>query len=550
MRLLDLRDNALFLQNWRERMRLPSVLSGVILSTVIIVLIFLNAYLNPPETRQYLDGKYTAVPIFWLDKVFWDIGVFQGVVLFLFGTLAANKMTVRERSSGTLDFHRSSPTPRVNQYLGLLFGAPSLEWCLFLGSFLVSLLVFLFSNIPAGIFVQFYLSLVLCAVFYHSLAILFAVAVNRKGVAAQRSSGFLVIMLSMYGLSGILYSMNLAVFYHLTWLPVYDQLSHFVFGATGYRDNAWIVGQRKAVSSFFTVPLPQIVLLALVQVPFLSLAAIGIFRKISFPERQIFSKSQLSIFNATVLFLVVGSLYSAIFYNASRYKFSSRSEILPFFIMLIILLGIVTVLCTTPTQLQFLKGLRRSEKIALSGDKKIRAQGFPLDDDHNSNVLAMITFAMTAAVMFGILGFLLPYDMDKKVMAMALLLCYVATSAGILEWFQLSRHHKKVVLFWTIVGIVWIFLPILGEIVRSASKESYLYHAFRSFSPFWGVELIIRVLTDNKPFYRTSGEDFYSYFVMTFIINLVSAVVTQLLAAQERRALTRQVFQKAPEMSG
>lgn len=541
MKILDLRDNALFLQNWRERMRLPSRLSGIIITAMITGLIFLSAYLNPP--RIYPDhGGGPPREIFWLNSVFWSLAVFQGVILLVFGTLAADKMALRERMSGTLDFHRSSPTSRINQYLGLLLGAPSLEWFLFLGTFIVSACLWPFTTIPLKAFLHFYPALILCAILYHSCAILFSVSVPRRGFLGQHRLGGFAFLLVLYIMTSVFYySMSLSIFFHLSWLPAYDQLSSVIFGRNNsYNPFSLDADHLKAVYSLFTVSLPPLALQTIAQLPLLILAAIGVCRKIAFPERPILSKTQLSIFAATILFLVVGSIYSSIFYHNPHYSYapSPVEEILPFYILLCLVLGAIQVFLTTPTRLQFLKGLQKAKKLGL--------KQLPIDDDYSSNISAVAAFAFIAVVMSGVLNAVIPGDLLKKVISLILILGYLGTLAGVLEGFRLSPHYKKQMFLWIGLGIAWIILPILAEILKGPSSPgTYLYYTLRAFSP-WGAELIVDILTENtsRPFCGTSSPVIHHYMALTFCINLAAAIIAQTVAAKERKKLHEQVFKK------
>lgn len=541
MKILDLRDNALFLQNWRERMRLPSRLSGMIITAMITGLIFLSAYLNPPRIYPYHGGGPPR-EIFWLNSVFWSLAVFQGVILLVFGTLAADKMALRERTSGTLDFHRSSPTSRINQYLGLLLGAPSLEWFLFLGTFIVSACLWPFTTIPLKAFLHFYPALILCAILYHSCAILFSVSMPRSGVLGQHRLGGFAFLLALYIMTSVFYySMSLSIFFHLSWLPAYDQLSSVIFGRNNADNYLWDTGCLKAVYSLFTISLPPIALQTIAQLPVLIFTTVGVCRKIAFPERQILSKTQLSIFAATILFLVVGSIYSSVFYHNPRYLYapSPVKEILPFYILLCLVLGAIQVFLTTPNRLQFLKGLQKAKKLGL--------KQLPIDDDYSSNISAIAAFAFIAVVMSGVLNAVIPGDLLKKVISLILILGYVGTLAGVLEGFRLSPHYKKQMFLWTGLGIAWILLPILAEILKGpSSPETYLYYTLRAFSPFCGAELIVDILTENtsRPFCGTSSPVIHHDMALTFCINLAAAIVAQTVAAKGRKNLHEQVFEK------
>ena len=125
MKIIPLPDNALFLTNWRERMRFAPTLSYIILTIITLILLFLSAYFR---TGNEYNPK-------WPQEMFWFMIVGQGILILLLGTMSAENISMRERFGGTLDFHRSSPTPRFHQILGLATGSPCLEWCIFFYDF-------------------------------------------------------------------------------------------------------------------------------------------------------------------------------------------------------------------------------------------------------------------------------------------------------------------------------------------------------------------------------------------------------------------------------
>ena len=158
MKIFQLNDNAIFTANCRERMRPAMVLSSIIVAAIIVVLITMNAYLAPRQKDKTCPSGRTgcqdSVPA--PQNVFWYLAIGQGMLLLLGGTLTACNAACRERTSGTLDFHRSSPTPRSHQVLGLLLGAPSLEWCVFLGTLPVALIFSVLGKIPIDAVLSFY----------------------------------------------------------------------------------------------------------------------------------------------------------------------------------------------------------------------------------------------------------------------------------------------------------------------------------------------------------------------------------------------------------
>ncbi|MHC4202974.1 MAG: hypothetical protein ACYSU0_23555, partial [Planctomycetota bacterium] len=115
MKILSPRDNALFLASWRERMRPAAVLSMGIVAAVVITLVVVGCY-----SKAVSDARHRWVshaPREWLGWAFGIVAVLQGFVLLVVGSAWAGNMAARERTGGTLEFHRTSPTRRIDQVL-------------------------------------------------------------------------------------------------------------------------------------------------------------------------------------------------------------------------------------------------------------------------------------------------------------------------------------------------------------------------------------------------------------------------------------------------
>ena len=79
MSILPLLDNALFIKNWRERMRSHVVLGYIVIAFCVVSLIYINAYLNP-GVKNYLLPEFQA---HWLNTALFSLTIAQGVLLCL-----------------------------------------------------------------------------------------------------------------------------------------------------------------------------------------------------------------------------------------------------------------------------------------------------------------------------------------------------------------------------------------------------------------------------------------------------------------------------------
>lgn len=539
--LLPLTDNALFLQNFRERNRSAYVWSAVILSVIIISLITLSAIITPSHRYDASGQMKDSIP--WAEKTFLVLSWLQGFLILFLGSLAAYRMAVRERVSGTLDFHRSSPTTRFNQIIGLLLGAPSLEWFVFLGSMLYSFILVLISGIPILLALKFYTSLSVCAVFYHSIAILIGVW-NTKSLSLAPREGIIKLSFLFFGLvlvTNLFYDLPLSGLYYLGWFPFYNDLSILIMHPP--RTN-YIFRNYAALHSLFTVPMETLTLQLFVQLPFLGLAWTGISRKISQPERPTFSKAQTALLTLFFLFLFTGSSISALFYYDTKFEYSwnnPANRIIQYFLFLSLLLGLGGALSSTPTRELFLKGLRRAKN-----NKQLRVD---LNDDHATNVSWLLTTCFIIAAIFSIIGQTFYGETGYKVISLFVILSFLVFFASALEHFRLGVHHKKMSLFWTGLSILWIFLPIFGLITNGVVKSPYYLHFFLAASPIFGIEPIFDALkgASGQLVYGIEGDSVnltdFKLFVSLFV-NGALAILMSLLATRKRHELFHQIYKK------
>ncbi len=549
MKMISLQDNALFLQNWRERMRLPSLASAVILLIIIIVLIYMNAYLNPtyvysydynqmncqPETR-YNHGS-NCVPtqhqeiLPWIKKFFLDLCSLQGIIILLIATGSAYRMAARERVSGTLDFHRSSPTPPGNQTLGLLLGATSLEWCIFAGIAFIELFLVLTTSINFSTFLNFNFALILCALLYHSLAALL-------GIIHQPHKSKLTSIPMIFGIYIIIMLLSypaLSTLYHLSWQPAYEQLYSDVQGKLFTHRSYYSYDNQERVKllyNFLGFNLPSLFLQIMVQVPFLGVVFVAILRKISKPEHPIVSKPILLLTIFYILFLFCGSVFPIITAGEGKGWYSWGEEMVFYcLIALIMCLGIIGAWIITPSRLQYIKGLRRCKKLGL---KKIDS-----GDDQASSTVWLFGFSIVTIIIFSFFVYLYKISFTAYLISIVFMLSSPIFFACFLEYFHLSRHHNKIIIFWTILIILWILIPTLGTILNSVTHSDILQQYFSAFTPWGGISPIVDLIT------KTPTVHLYEKIRIILSINILLAVIAGIFAKKVRAELQKETLENS-----
>ena len=513
MKILDWQNNALFLQNWRERMRLPSVVAACILTLIIVILIFTNAHMNKESTHyNYRSRPHSpAVTFPWYKKFFLDLTVFQGIIILFFGTFSAGRMAARERTSGTLDFHRSSPTPRATQVFGILFGSTILEWFLFWGVFALELGLAFIYGLPLIALLKFNFALIVCAILFHSFAILFNITLNST---KSRVIGFPTLIF-FYFLVHLVFVGNFSFVYHLTWLPTYDAINTAIKGLPPVTDNSYYYTNfYKNLNNFFGQEWPALVLQLFVQIPLIGLFMTAISRRIASNEKPTLSKAQLLLGYLLILFLMTGSIYSLILERYhSRYFYPT--DFLELFFYTVIILSMVASFMATPTQLMYLKALRRGRKLGL---KKMNS-----GDDGASNHLWLGVLCLITIVFYSLQTIICEAPFKVHLLAIIILLSYVVFFASLLEYFLLSQFHKNKILLGALMIILWFLIPSFAFITQSFNYNSPIPRNLLSFSPFFGG------IPDIMKSYRDQMD-----LMPDLVISGGLAVVAVLLALRER----------------
>jgi hypothetical protein len=506
-------------------MRLHYVGAFALITAIIILLIFISSYLNPPKIYEYkhVIKKSISHPVNWLHGVFFSLAIFQGILLLLVATASAYRMSFQERTSGTLDFHRSTPFWRLPQIMGIIFGSTVLEWIIFLSTLPISFFIVLITPISPVTFFIFYLALAVCAVFYHSLAACAGIASHQK----RRELGMLGVFILGYFF--ITASFWLSCFYHASCFPAYDYLykNSFSLGISLTPRHHYGFNYYDLLRNmFFAKRIHFLLFQLIIQLPIIALIWAGLSRKIAYAERFLLSKALSLALAFLVLYYSAASLIS----NQLIQKHSLDFNLVAF-IYFIFVLMFIGANSSTPTHLAYAKGLRRIKKLNLSR--------LNYADDQSSNWVWLIFFCLLIASMLTIFLKFFEFTLRNKVVIVVFVVSQVAIFSGALEFFRLSRYRQKQILFWTGVGIVWFIIPILGMITESAVKvfkgADYLVYFF-SASPFFGVTFL------NER-YLFKPESKYLFSQLAFLaINIFLATLMLYLAHRQRRRIKAEIF--------
>ncbi len=521
MTFWDLANNPLFIANWRERFRPSEIFSRAIVVLLIIGLIFCYVYfIEATPQQEFLKGKGP-----WQAFFIFALCVLEGYILLFFGTMSAYSMASREVSGGTLDFHRVSPTPSGHQVLGLCLGAVSVEWVLFGCIFILQLCVMIFS---AGIFpdffrallvlVSFHLALGCCAFLYN----LFGVLAGLMNHPKRKAANAFVFVVILYFLSHLLLALEGCYTYHLTWFPAYAHLSLMLESVS--QGEVFFTGPAEHVNMFFGVHIPPPFLQFLIQTPFIIFLFRMVQRRITKPEHPLLSKPELLLLIVVVAVFHGGSTF---FNGPGGDPFSVERDLsLGILVYLLIFLGYAGVYMATPSYLLFMKGWKRVRKLGQN------SSGY--SHDHSSNFAWLICYSVIVILAVILYGVVSQSPLWTCFIIGLFVLTYPWFFGQILEYFNLSRHHRSRIIMLVVLLVLWVFIPLFGYISSMPVwPETSLFLKYGiAPSPFFGLAKFMTV-------FRDSAET--PYLLELLSINIILTVFAGICAGQERQKIKSSV---------
>lgn len=512
MQVLRLSNNALFLKNLRERTR-PGMLFAAGTATVLVTVIII--------IYAYTIGMIGFEEL-WQRQVFVYLADAQALALLGLGAMSVAGMTARERIIGTLDFHRTSPTSPANRLLGLILGAPIIEWSAVLAVTPLAVSFGLRGGMPPRLMLYAYASLVLCAFTYHAVVMAGSLGLGMRGLQRTPSAWPILLLFFFLWTTGG----GFTPLYYSTCLPAYVNAHVYAFQA--HPDSLPVSGQIL----FFSVALPGWAYQVIIQVPMLVLAWVAALRKISHPERPALSKLQLLAATAYLLVIYLAYMNSPTpQYDWEAARFDQFA--LPGYCLFAMFLGFAGVIAATPKYLSHVKALRRM--------RKEQHMHLPPFADGASHVPWLCLY--TAAAAIGLLALLdtgrYPV-LTTNALLLALAFSYVWWFAGLLELFQLSGQRTKKAALAVMLALPWLVIPLIGLMV-SGSMDTSFKSLCCAFSPFFGMSSAFVAFGSSTK--GAAVDSAFNLVVLSLLLNGALALLLQLLAWSARMRLQREMAQ-------
>ncbi len=505
MNILDFKNNALFLSCWYERSR-PVQL--ICIGTLIMSILFLSFL-----TVAVHESRPEAM---W-ESFFHVIVVVQVLVLLLEGTMFASHMASRERSSGTLDFHRNAPQPVVDKVIGLVFGSAWFEWVIFTGLFIVELPFALLEAVTLKQILLFNASVMLSGILFHTAAAMGSLlSKQKKGI----NSIVYILLFFWFGLPFLVYAVSSSsspFFAHLLGAAAFQYI---------FVDKIWHLTGR-----FYVFDLPLLMMQVIVQLPMLWLMFNGLIRTFSLPNSLAWSKADVIRFCGFLLFMVTGFFVAnytqldVTLANAVHVKIYPNTikgflqHEIPVFSFLFVMAGLVASFFCVPTYFKRMK----YEILSRKGSGQVKG----LFDDGATSLIAIIIYVAMGVVFAAPYLSVLDCPAFNGVAYMLILSSYVIAFAGFLEYFRLGRFRNNKIFFMTAMAVVWMFIPWVAALMLSFNLDDNISVA--SISPVFGAGYAVSLLLDKK-----------SVDMVALAAPCLVAGVMWLLAYQEHAAVEKQ----------
>lgn len=510
---LALKDNAVFLKNVRERMRTNTLLPVAVTVTILVAMILFLFSL--------IDLSSTGAPRSWW--AFFILAIGQGIVLLLSGSGSVATSAGRERQAGTLDFHRTSPTSSFDIVIGLILGPPVVEWLVVLSLLPLTAGLALFGGTSIDVLVGFYASLFLCAIFLHVATLLGVMAIESRRIDIYRSSWPLALAVFAWIGSGIGLGAGISVLANSTCIPAYMELliDMGIVSAAEINENAF---------QFFKISMPYLLLQVIIQAPLGALLFVSTLRRISRPERPIFTKGQSLALFAFLSFLFIGTVIVFLPDETPRGSgiFPEESlAILVAFMYFAMFAGMLTGAGCTPSRLTYLKGLRRA--------RKRESRSLALFDDHTSNAPWLASYAVVTLAAYGTFAPFVPIAQYLRyAVALMVAIAYVVWFLAALEAFRLGNHHEKRNLFVLAIAVPWFFIPLFSFVFSLVGALEDFVPYFLVACPFFGVGLTFFAMSETVIEFRGIKLPFA---IAATIVNTLLAVILLIVARRQRKRL-------------
>ncbi len=479
---LPVLDNPLFLRFARERLRPRTLLPWALVTLVFAAFIFLLTYLA-------LLGREVTTAQEAARSGFTALVIFQAFILMLLGTGRVASTVATDKERGLLDYHRITPMTGTSRIVGYMFGAPVLEYVLFLLTMPFALYAIIVGEMAPMRIAQLYAVGLASVWLYHSAAMVAGMVTVSPRRAAMLSQGMVLLLyLIVPQLSGLGFRFLQYLTARPTFLVVAEsELGWVARGAPGATLAETAADLR--VVHFVTFTLGSTVFTLLFQALLIFSLLLIVHRRWRRANCHAFSKSYALGFYAAAMGLMVGCLWpylarTELFHQVGE---SAMQKITYGFVLICGVLCLLLAHLITPTRHDYLRGLRRARKLKL--------REIPHGSDEADATTWMVSLMAVTVIGFTLLMFAgRGFDrFDGPAPSWPVLGLVVATLLGSITAGYLARAWGELRGMMLFLFLVWI-CPVLAAIIVFASVPGAEVTAAYLAAPSAPVGLVWAVL--------------------------------------------------------
>lgn len=516
-RLFSKNHNAMLMACCRLGLRPNSVFMETAIFVTLIGMVFLfrvDALIFPKQS--FAAGSLPFILII------------QGIIL-ISGMARIIAAVRREQVSGTLELYRLSPQSRLGIVLGLLVGAPVLEWLLAL-SLVPPIMI-----IGVSIGLPFYNMLIYeCSFFLGALVIgqcfMTLILFQRMGKGRLLYSNYLSNLAGLV-IFFILIKLASANIVRLGLGPYSP--SYHAFAPYALSHLVQSILERSGGKAIHHIPaLTAFALQVAVHVPVFCLAVWVAIRNLKYPERPSLSKAQ-----AYAVVSVAYALYVAELFNNSRMLYHSP-ELILFLSILTAALGLAMVYVTTPDY----RVVIRERYLYRTEDNKCW-WNYLFSDGSSATCWLIGYFLLTCMAIIPVMllvyfnygnGHLLRFAAFLPLVC-ALALAQVACFSEFFRVLLFGGFRRSILLFPILLFLFWVAVPVVA-IVLTQGRSSFAYWTSLVLSPiFSGVRILSHIWGDymlGEPLRR-----FVSPLIWGIVLNLSLACAFGYMASRLRKKI-------------
>ena len=204
--------NPIFRRYCKSRLRPRAI--GVAILIDLLIAGFIVAMVSSVGTRAHAhledSARSAVIPLL----------IFQGLILFAFGTAQVSGGMITERDEGVIDYQRLAPMSPMAKVFGYLFGLPVREYVMFIGTLPFTIWALWCGKVAMHIWLPLYLAVFSSTIVYHLTGLVTGTAVRNRRTALIVSIG---LVFCLYTLIPQAAKFGLVFFKYLTIRPVFAE---------------------------------------------------------------------------------------------------------------------------------------------------------------------------------------------------------------------------------------------------------------------------------------------------------------------------------------